>query len=58
MTAGDRLYRLLLRLYPREFRESYGRAMLDFHRDRIRAARAGGESLALLWLTTVADALV
>jgi len=58
MTAGDRLYRLLLRLYPREFRESYGRAMLDFHRDHIRAARAGGESLALLWLTTVADALV
>ena len=57
MTAGDRLYRLLLRLYPREFRARYGRAMLDFHRDRLRAARAAKESLALLWLVTIADVL-
>jgi len=58
MTAADRLYRLLLRLYPRDFRDSYGRAMLDFHRDRVRAARTAGESLALLWLATIADVLV
>ena len=57
MSRGDRLFRLLLWLYPRDFRASYGRAMLDFHRDRIRAARAAGESLALLWLLTLADTL-
>jgi len=54
---GDRLYRLLLRLYPREFRAHYGRAMADFHRDRLRAARAAGESLTVLWLLTVVDTL-
>src|SRR4029078_9007810 len=58
MTAADRLYRLLLRLYPRDFRDSYRSAMLGFHRDRVRAARTAGESLALLWLATIADALV
>ena len=54
---SDWAFRLLLRLYPAAFRERYGRAMLDFHRDRIAAARAAGESPALLWLRLVLDAL-
>ena len=57
MTRGDRAYALLLRLYPAAFRERYGQAMLDFHRDRVRDARASGESLAILWTRTVADVL-
>src|SRR5690348_13898450 len=54
---SDRVYRLLLRLYPAAFRERYGRAMGDFHRDRIAAARAGGESMILLWTSLTIDVL-
>jgi putative ABC transport system permease protein len=50
-----RFYRVLLRLYPAEFRARYGRAMADFHRDRVAAARAARESISLLWLRTIAD---
>ena len=58
MTPRDeRVYHLLLRLYPSEFRARYGRAMVDFHRDRVAAARRAGESIALLWLSTLLDAL-
>ena len=53
----ERLFRLLLRLYPAEFRERYSRAMLDFHRDRVAETRRAGGSIALLWIRTVADAL-
>ena len=52
---GDRVYRLLLRLYPADFRAQYGRAMADFHRDRVAEARRAGTSMAALWLRTVAD---
>jgi putative ABC transport system permease protein len=55
--SGDRVYRLLLRLYPAEFREQYGRAMMDFHRDRVAMARRRGDSMAALWLRTSADML-
>jgi putative ABC transport system permease protein len=55
MTRGDRFYRTLLRLYPAEFRARYARAMADFHRDRVAAARASGESKAVLWGRTIAD---
>jgi len=58
MTSRDeRLFRLLLRLYPAAFRERYSRAMLDFHRDRVAAARRARESIALLWIRIVVDAL-
>jgi hypothetical protein len=52
---GDRVYRLLLRLYPADFREQYGRAMADFHRDRVATARRAGDSMVALWLRTCAD---
>jgi putative ABC transport system permease protein len=55
MTRRVRLYELMLRLYPREFRTKYGRAMTDFHCDRVDAARSAGESVTLLWLRTIAD---
>ena len=34
---GERVFALLLRLYPRAFRERYADSMLEFHRDRLRA---------------------
>jgi putative ABC transport system permease protein len=52
---GDRFYAILLRLYPAEFRARYGRAMRDFHRDRVAIARQTGESMAVLWLSAVVD---
>lgn len=55
MSRGDRFYRLLLRLYPREFRARYERSMLDFHRDRTTAARRAGHSMTALWLRTTLD---
>ncbi|MEP6494919.1 MAG: ABC transporter permease [bacterium] len=56
MTRTDeRIYRLLLRLYPADFRRRYARAMTDFHADRIAMARLAGESLPLLWMRTVFD---
>jgi putative ABC transport system permease protein len=57
MTPRDeQLFRLLLRLYPAEFRARYGRAMLDFHRDRLAAARHAREPMTLLWLRAFLDA--
>jgi putative ABC transport system permease protein len=52
---SDRVYRLLLRLYPADFREQYGRAMADFHRDRVATARRTGDSMIALWLRTCVD---
>ena len=34
---SERLYRLLLRAYPRDFRDEFGDAMIEFHRDRVAA---------------------
>ncbi len=33
---SDRLIRALIRLYPSAFRERYGAALLEFHRERVR----------------------
>ena len=52
---GERVYRLLLRLYPQDFRAQYGRAMQDFHRDRVAEARRQGTSMSALWARTVID---
>ena len=55
MTWSERLYSALLHLYPASFRERYGDAMLEFHRDRVREARLSGESLIALWFRTLVD---
>ena len=47
---GDRVVRALIRLYPREFRERYGRAMLAFHGERLHE---GGTT----WSRIVSDHL-
>jgi putative ABC transport system permease protein len=57
MSRAQIWYRTLLRLYPAEFRARYGRAITDFHRDRVAAARAGGEPNWLLWTRLTLDVL-
>lgn len=53
-SRSERLFRALLRLYPSSFREVYGRDATELFRDRLREARrAGGISVALLWLRTI-----
>ena len=49
-TIGERVYRRLLRLYPRDFSDDYGDEMTHLYRDRVR-----GEGAASVWLALVAD---
>jgi putative ABC transport system permease protein len=52
---ADRLYRLLLRLFPHEFRGDFGQEMTQVFRDERRdAAAAGGWATAALWARTLA----
>jgi predicted permease len=53
---ADRVYRLLLRLYPREFRERFGGDMTDFFRDRrLHAQQLGTLGAVRVWSRAVAD---
>ncbi len=59
MTAvAERVFAVLLRLYPKEFRTRYGPAMADFFRERRLAALESGESRFGFWLRVLRDALV
>lgn len=55
--ASERWLRLLLRLYPADFRDEMGQALVDTYRDRCRAAVAdgGAPALAGVWLRALAD---
>ena len=65
MTAGrglersERWLRLLLRLYPADFRDEFGEALVETYRDRCRTAvqRGGAGALAWVWLRALVDAL-
>ncbi len=50
---SERIYAWLLSLYPKSFREQYGRAALDLFHDRL-----GKESKFRLWLNVAADLIV
>ncbi|HUF48305.1 MAG TPA: hypothetical protein VMM93_10855, partial [Vicinamibacterales bacterium] len=56
---GDRLFGLLLRLLPEEFRASYGQDMAAAFRAERHAAHADRRwgALARLWLATAADVI-
>ena len=58
--ATERWTRLLLALYPADFRDEMGRALVDAYRDRARDAlrRGGAPGLALVWLRALGDSLV
>jgi hypothetical protein len=49
--AAERIYRLLLRTYPADFRARYGREMILLFRDQCREADAGSPRFwaAVLW---------
>jgi putative ABC transport system permease protein len=55
----ERWVALLLRLYPRDFREEMGPAVREAYRDRARTAEAGGglPALMLLWLRALVDSV-
>jgi putative ABC transport system permease protein len=58
-TTSERLYRLLLRCYPGEFRDEYEREMLLAFRDRLDAdSRVGAGALVRLWWQLAVDAVV
>jgi putative ABC transport system permease protein len=55
---GERLYRALLHLYPKEFRARYGEAMVEFYRDRWRSDHQHGRGgVWLLWRAVLGDLL-
>ncbi len=53
---GERLYRLLLGLYPSSFRARYGRDLLDFYRARVSSVRSRREFMAV-WTRIIPDLL-
>lgn len=57
--ASSRVYRVLMRVYPRDIRERYGEEMVgcfsDVCRDEVR--KSGSRGLAVLWLRTLPDLL-
>jgi putative ABC transport system permease protein len=54
---SERLYRALLRAYPRDFRDEFGDAMIEFHRDRLAQARTEPLGVARVWLHVFGDLL-
>jgi hypothetical protein len=55
--SSDRVYRSLLRAYPRELRDEYGNEMVRCFRDLCREAMedGGGLGLAALWARTLPE---
>jgi hypothetical protein len=47
---GERLYRRLLRLYPRDFSDDYSDEMASLYRDRVRS-----EGATSVWVALIAD---
>lgn len=60
LLASERVYRVLLAAYPKEFREAYGSQMVQVFRDLCRDKRRGGGigGLVALWARTGADLAV
>jgi len=55
-THSERVYRALLRLYPRDFRDEFGDAMVEFFRDRVAGMRRDPHLSALdLWRMVLVD---
>ena len=54
MSFSEKAYRLLLRAYPRDYRDQYAEPMEQLFRDRLREVRTF-EGLASFWVGTLAD---
>ncbi len=59
LARSERWFRLLLRLYPADFRDEMGTSLVETYRDRCRAALAHGGAWRLppIWLGAVVDSL-
>ncbi|HSA57524.1 MAG TPA: ADOP family duplicated permease [Gemmatimonadaceae bacterium] len=59
LRISERWFRLLVRLYPPDFRDEMGDALIETYRDRCRAAlrRGGVPALVGLWLRALVDSL-
>lgn len=60
LAIADRVYRLLLVVYPPDFRRAYGAEMAHVFHDSCRdsIARAGVAGMAGVWLHTIGDLIV
>jgi hypothetical protein len=54
MRLSERIYRMLLKAYPRRYRAHYGEPMAQLFADQLRAAHSFG-SFALLWMRNLVD---
>ena len=57
MNISERLYRHMLKLYPRAHRRQYGELMVTHFRDQLRDAQRDGAVLRL-WVRTLIDVLM
>jgi putative ABC transport system permease protein len=59
LALSERWLRLLVRLYPPDFRDEMGEAVIEAYRDRCRAAlRSGGmAALTAVWMRALMDSL-
>jgi putative ABC transport system permease protein len=59
MNISERWFRLLQRLYPPDFRDDMGDAVVETYRDRARDAlrRGGIPQLAMVWMRALVDSL-
>jgi putative ABC transport system permease protein len=59
VNLSERWFRLLLRLYPADFRDEMGNALVEAYRDRARDTldRRGVIGVVALWWTALADSL-
>jgi hypothetical protein len=55
MSRSERVYRVLLLAYPREFRRDYGSQMEQLFRDLYRDQRGGRIGFVALWIRTLSD---
>lgn len=55
---GERIYRVLLRIYPRDFRTRYSADMIAFYRERVNGHESASRARRLsIWLQLVPDLL-
>jgi predicted permease len=59
MTLSERVFAVLIRLFPRDFRDQFGQDMRELFSDQLRAARSRAHPFGVtrLWLRTVPSLL-
>lgn len=57
MTISERVYRVILKAYPAEYRREFGEPMLQLLRDQLRECGPGRWQVVRLWSRILADTL-